>query len=281
MIGRSAGPPDRGWHAELRLAFRRDGSRTALSRREHRGPLVVQKPLYPEGHAVCQCVIIHPPAGIAGGDRLAVDVEVGCGAWAQLTTPGAARWYRSGGAPASQTLCARVGDAGVLEWLPQGAIVYDGARARSEVRIELAGSATFIGGDLVSLGRRASGERFGCGEWRQRLEIVRDAALIWSERALLEAGAPLLRSRAGLNGASVFGTFVGVGARIDADLVRVLRGVAPPQGDGTVTRLPDLVLARYQGDSMASGSAYFGALWSLLRPALTDRAAVRPRIWST
>lgn len=146
---------ERGWDARLALGFRRDAARTLLARRTHRGPLVVQKPLYPEGAAVCQCVVVHPPAGIVGGDRLALDVDVEAGAWAQLTTPGAAKWYRSGGATASQRLSMRVGDEAVLEWLPQGTIVYDGARARSDVRVELTRSAIFIGFDCVALGRRA------------------------------------------------------------------------------------------------------------------------------
>src|SRR5271166_1361303 len=115
-----------GWRGELALAYERSGKRTVLVRRAHRGPLVVQKALYPEGEAVCQSVILHPPAGIVGGDQLALEVDVGDGAWAQLTTPGAAKWYRSAGPRAQQTLAFSVRAKATLEWLPQETIIFDG-----------------------------------------------------------------------------------------------------------------------------------------------------------
>jgi urease accessory protein len=277
----SARPDGAGWDARLVLAFERVGARSVLARRAHRGPLVVQKPLYPEGPGVCQCVIIHPPAGIVGGDRVELEVSVGANARAQLTTPGATRWYRSAGPRATQRLVAHVDDGALLEWLPQGTIVQDGARASAAMQIELAGNGAFIGAEVVSLGRCASGERFRCGEWRQRFEIVRDGAPIWSERAVLQGGGGLLASAVGLNGAPVFGTFVAVMPASSDTMMAALRTLAPAQGEGSVTRLPEVVVARYLGESMEAAGAYFMDAWSIVRPLLTGLAAMRPRIFST
>ncbi|KPA93832.1 urease accessory protein UreD, partial [Pseudomonas asplenii] len=85
------------WHAELELGYARFGDTTRPVRRRHLGPLRVQKHLYAEGPEVCQHIIVHPPGGIAGGDRLDISAHVERDAWAQLTSPGAAKWYRASG----------------------------------------------------------------------------------------------------------------------------------------------------------------------------------------
>src|SRR4029450_13927281 len=89
-----------GWEARLDLSFARDASRTVLAARRYLGPLRVQKALYPEGPEICQAIIVHPPAGIVGGDRLAIAIDVGTRAHAQITTPGAAEGYGSAGVDA-------------------------------------------------------------------------------------------------------------------------------------------------------------------------------------
>src|ERR1700712_4340520 len=93
-----------GWQASLDLRVERRGNRSALTHNLHYGPLRVQKALYPEGDEVCQILILHPPAGIAGGDQLRINLDVGNGAHAQVTTPGAGKWYRSLGPMATQRI---------------------------------------------------------------------------------------------------------------------------------------------------------------------------------
>src|SRR5260221_9486759 len=85
--------PAQPWRARLALDFECRAQRSVLAARRHDGPLVVQKPLYPEGDSVCHAIVVHPPAGIAGGDELEVGMRAQAGAPVLLTTPGAGKWY--------------------------------------------------------------------------------------------------------------------------------------------------------------------------------------------
>src|SRR5688572_5186707 len=91
---------DVGWHAALELGFDVERGATRLGRRAHRGPLVVQRPFFPEGDGVCHVYVLHPPGGLVGGDELALDLDVDAGAHALVTTPAATKIYRTTGAPA-------------------------------------------------------------------------------------------------------------------------------------------------------------------------------------
>ena len=80
---RLAEPVSSTWKARLSLGFRAHGGKTVLADKRSEGPLVVQKPLYPEGGAVCHAIVVHPPGGIAGGDELELSVVDGPSAAAQ------------------------------------------------------------------------------------------------------------------------------------------------------------------------------------------------------
>lgn len=270
-----------GWRAQLQLRFEREPQRTVLAQRRHSGPLRVQKALYPEGPEVCQVIIVHPPGGIAGGDVLDIAIHAGAGAQVQLTTPGAAKWYRTAGARAQATSRIAAGPGACVEWLPQESILFDGARATIATRVELAGDAVFVGWEIMSLGRIAAGERFATGRLRQSFEIARDGRLLWCERALLEGGSPALHSGAVLGGAPVFGTMIVAAPPLDNATLAICRDCAPTQAEGAVSRLPDVFVARYRGASAAAARTYFASLWRILRPVTIGREAVPPRIWAT
>ena len=269
-----------GWRAELSLEFACRGGRTVLASREHRGPLVVQRPLYEEGDAVCQVVVVHPPGGIAGGDRLVLHARAGEGARALLTMPGAAKWYRSAGPWATQAVELQVAPGAVLEWLPQETIVFRGARAQLRSRIELAGDALFAGGEVVCFGRTAAGERFGAGHFGQVTEVLREGRLLFGEHAQIEGGSAVLDSKAGLAGRPVSATMVVAGRDPGRELLARLRLVEPAPGClGGVSTLPGVTGARFLGHSAEAARGYFVALWQLARPAMLGREAVPPRIW--
>lgn len=278
---RVAEPIFASWRAELELGFERRGEATVLARRRHDGPLVVQKPLYPEGESVCHAIVVHPPGGIAGGDELGIAIGADAGAQALLTTPGAGKWYRSGGAQARQMVTMDIAEGATLEWLPQETIVFDGALASLGIEARLAGDAGYIGWDIVCLGRTGSGERFGRGECRFSASLLRDGRPLWLERGRIEGGGRLMRSPAGLADQPVFGTLAAAFPDVGRSHAEVCRAHAPEQGEGAVTLLPGVLLARYLGASTEAAKNYFIALWRVLRPLLAGRAAVEPRIWGT
>lgn len=273
-----------GWSAQLQIEYALRQGRTTLVGRRHSGPLQVQKALYPEGPGICQTILLHPPGGVAGGDLLDIEAGLSAGCHTLITTPGAAKWYRSGGRPARQTVQLTVADGAVLEWLPQETILFDGAHAELLTRIDLFGSASFLGWEITCLGRTASGERFSEGLWRQTTEIRRGETLLWGEYGLLEGNDPLLASPIGLAGHPVTATFMAAGKEVTEELrdacrlVRVADGGADRCG---ITVFPELLVARYLGDSSERARRYFTTLWRLLRPWFGGREACPPRIWNT
>ena len=270
-----------GWRARLALGFERRDARTVLASRRHDGPLVVQKSLHPEGDAVCHAIVVHPPAGIAGGDELLIDVRAGEGAHALLTTPGAGKWYRSVGARASQRVRIEAAAGSAVEWLPQETILYDGALADIAWEAQLAADSRLIAWDIFCLGRTGSGERFLRGDCHLHTRIYRGDRLAWVERARIEAGSAMTASPAGLEGHCVFGTLVASAPRIAPETLANCRTVAPCSGEVAITLLPALLIARYRGDSTEAARACFAALWVKLREPVMGRAAAMPRIWST
>jgi urease accessory protein len=272
---------DGGWCAHLELSFAQRDAGTVLARRSHRGPLVVQKPLYPEGPQVCQAIVVHPPGGVAGGDALSLDIEVRACAHALITTPGASKWYRSAGPDATQSVRLTVARGGVLEWLPQETIVFDGARASLRTQVELEQDARFIGWEVVCFGRIASGERFRTGLLAQVSEIRRNGTPLFGEYAQVEGGSPLLEARSGLAGHPVSGMMLAAGSDLDRAACDRLRALDPGAGAlAGVTALPGVAIVRYLGGSAQAARTYFASAWALLRPALAGRDAVPPRIWS-
>jgi len=190
------------WHGRLDLQYHLEGARCVAHDR-HEGPLRVLKALYPEGDAICHHVLVHPPGGVAGGDRLDIAVEVGAGAHTLITSAGATRFYRSDAEPASQ--CARLNlhAEARLEWLPLETIAYPGCRAANRVRFALAPGAQCLGWDLLALGLPASDAAFDSGWIEQQIHWPG----VWLERGHIAADdARLLASPLGLGGHRALGT---------------------------------------------------------------------------
>ncbi|MBD8655289.1 urease accessory protein UreD [Oxalobacteraceae sp. CFBP 13730] len=264
------------WHASLGLGFVRDGATTRLVRRTHRGPLRVQKALYPEGPDACHVIIVHPPGGVVGGDRLEIDVDAGPACSVLATSPGAAKWYRANGRVSQQAVRLRIAAGAAIEWLPQETIFYDAASVDLEHDVDLAVGSTYIGSEVLCFGRVAAGEAFARGRIRQRTRIRQDGRLLWWEQGILTPDR--IASPLGMRGHAVCATFLAVGRPVPPALQARVRALDPQLASSQVK---SVFVARYLGDDGEAARAVMAQVWALLRPHLLDRPACAPRIWLT
>jgi urease accessory protein len=273
--------PD-GWRGRLALGLERRGTRTVVASREHVGPLVVQRPFYPESDGTCHLYLLHPPGGVVGGDRLETEVEVARGGAALVTTPAATKLYRSAGPLSLVSNQLTVQSGAALEWLPQETIAFGGSRTRLTTRVALEPDAVFLGWEVSCLGRPASGDGFASGELDQRFELTLAGRPLLVDRLHTEGGGSLQRGAWGWGGRTVYGCFVATGT--PAGAVEAIRAALPPGRPGellAVTRVGGVLVLRFLGHGAERARACLGVAWSLAREAVLGKPACAPRIWAT
>ena len=278
------------WHGSLTLAYRRDelrGAPRTVVHDRHDGPLRVLASLYPEGDSICHNVLVHPPGGLVGGDVLTIDVTLDDGAHALITTPGATRFYRSTGAPATQALRAVVGARARLEWLPLETIAYSGCMAENRMRFELAPGGEMIGWEMLALGLPTADQPFVRGRFTQSLELPGR----WLERGLIDAADTLLLdSPLGWAGQRMLGTIwfaAGGGlaaprrvARLDAARSAIAGDPRAAQAGATAVH-DGIVVLRVLAPRVEPAMALLTRVRAAWREAAWQLAANPPRVWRT
>ena len=268
-----------GWTARLELKFALRENRTVLADNRHLGPLVVQRPLYPED-GVCHTCILHPPGGVVGGDRLEIDACAEAGTATLITTPGATKFYRSAGKQAVQEQRLAVHDGALLEWFPQDNIFFPGADAEISTRVDLSPQAAFMGWEIMCLGLPVNGQRFTHSRLRASQAIYRHKTPLLLDRLRVDNEDDLDRP-AGLRGFPVTATFFATGC--NTEILGPIQALAPREKEAlfAVTLMDDLLVARYLGHSTFAARDLFIEVWTLLRPHIAGRTACPPRIWAT
>ncbi|MBJ9421199.1 urease accessory protein UreD [Acinetobacter oleivorans] len=276
------------WYARLELGFCFENSRTIMSHRKHHGPVRVQKMLWPERTGVCHAIIVHPPAGIAGGDHLTFEIETKDQAHAVVTTPGAGKWYKTNGKQAFQHIQLHVKDQSILEWVPQETMLFDGALAHSETHIHLDNAASFIGWDMLVLGRQARAELFIQGSYHNQFKLWREHKLLVADTLYFEGEDRWLSSCLGMNNQAVMGSFWAAAPEkyrsasyLEQQLELIRELMMRMQAPVTLTLLDDVVSARFLGTDVRHCHDAFAAIRARLRRYWFDLDEEFPRIWKT
>ncbi len=287
------------WQAQARLQFRlQGGGPDAPPRTTYQGgataPLKIQRAFQqPDGR--CELPLLHTAGGLVGGDRIGVRASLEPGSRVLLTSVAAQKVYGSVGrsrqAPqgrwAQQELEFQLAAGSDLEWLPQELVLFADGLFEQTCRVELEPGASWLGAEVVRLGRSAAGEGLGQGRWRSQLEIRRlqGPASRWELVDRLELGGTSLEGDHGLAGQAVFGSLVWVApeplaaAELEALASLCRDDRAGLEGEMACGPLDQGLVARYRGPSSQAARYWFTRLWARIRQQRGLASPQLPRVW--
>jgi urease accessory protein len=124
--------------------------------------------------------------GLVDGDRIALDVDVGPGAAAFLSTQASTKVYRSPRGTSSE-LHARISTDGLLAVIPDPVVCFAASRYRQLQSFDLSTGSGLVVVDWVSSGRHASGERWAFHEYVARLRVRVEGKLVLHDALALRA----------------------------------------------------------------------------------------------
>jgi urease accessory protein len=255
----------------IALAVGASAGMTRRCRLREEGSLRLRCPGPPAGEL--EAVILNTAGGVAGGDRLRLDVTVEPGARLLVTTAAAEKVYRTLEPAAAIDVALNVGAGGSLAWLPQETILFDRARLVRSIEVDLAEDARLILAEALVLGRSGMGETVDDGRLIDRWRLRRDGRLIHAEAMRLEGGiAAKLGEPAVAGGAIAVATVLVVpGDDVTASAVR---GLDPAfRGEVGVSAWNGFTVVRL---CAANGAALRHDLIAVLTAL---RRAALPRLW--
>ncbi|MDQ0396254.1 urease accessory protein UreD [Labrys monachus] len=223
--------------------------------------------------AALEAVIINTSGGLTGGDVFKADIHLESGTKAVLTTQACEKIYRSDGTDADVETRLHVEEGAALAWLPQETILFDGARLKRRLIVDMGETSNLLAMEAVLLGRKASGESLTRGLFRDSWRVRRGGRLVYADETAFEGDlAARIGAAAALKGASAYATVLlaapDAASRLDAAR-EVLNNEA---AEGGISTFDGLCVGRLIAQD---GAALRRVLVALLR-ALGGEL---PRVW--
>lgn len=224
--------------------------------------------------------LINLAGGLTGGDDVRVDVSIGEGASAGVTTQAAEKLYRSTGARCIVDNRLSVAAGAWAEWLPQETIFFDGANLKRSLRIDAAPSARLMAVEAVIFGRAAMGETVADGRFLDRVEVRLDGHLFWHESTRVEHAMADALAHPAMGAGTIASATLLLVAEDATDWLAPLRGWLDAEGvHAGVTAMPPLLVARLlSNDPLRLRGVLVQAL-SRLRAGVAGLPEVMPRLW--
>lgn len=124
-------------------------------------PFLIQKAIYPEQDShFAHVYMMSSSGGILQGDELKIDITMGKGSSARVTTQSATKIYKMDQGYATQYITIQSKEGSYLEFVPHQIIPFKSSRFYQEVNLKVEANAFLIYSEIISAGRTASGEKF-------------------------------------------------------------------------------------------------------------------------
>jgi urease accessory protein len=198
-----------------------------------------------------EAVLVNTAGGVTGGDRINVSAQAGEDTQLSITTQAAERIYRTTDGTIGHIQTQIDVDAGArLNWLPQETILFDRARLRRDLCINLAADARLLLCETLVFGRAAMGEHVQHLHLDDRIRVFRDDAPHYLDGIRFDGDvADQLGRGAVTDGAGALATLVFAAPEAES-LLRDVRALLPASA-GASLRSPNLLVLRaLAGDSL-------------------------------
>ena len=273
----------------LRLGFERRGERTILADLESRSPYLAQRALHCDEALPDMAWLFMITTGgcVLQGDRLALEVSLGPGARAHVTTQSATKVHAMDANYATQTQTFALEDDAYLEYLPDPLIAHRQARFASSTTIALAPSASLLYSEIVLNGRKHHhpDECFGATVLSLATMATRPGgAPLFTEKLLIEPAKHPMRQTGVMDGFDVFGNVLLCTPPDKADRIHERVGAEVDLAQGVAfgtCRLPNDAGLIYKvlGRDSAQVKAKVREFWAVAREEITGAAIPAPHFW--
>jgi len=263
----------------LALAFRHDvaASRTRIEKFYQEGCLKARLP-HPAMPAIAEAITLNISGGVAGGDSLVTEIEIGANASASITSQAAERVYRAlDFAPARLRTTISLGAGAQLDYLPQETILFDGFALDRSLDIKLAADADFLGVEGIVFGRQAMGEEVRFGHLNDRISVRRDGLLLLQDMTRLHGDiAVQLARKAVAEGNIGMANILYSGPALPARLQAIRAALADTPCEAGASAFDGVILTRILAPSAA---ALRSAVVAVLKTCRQNRPL--PRSWQS
>lgn len=273
----------------LHLGFERRGERTILAELDYRIPYRAQRALYCDDGMpdLAHVFMITTTGCLLQGDRLALDVALGPGARAHVTTQSATKIHGMDANYAAQTQTIALADGAYLEFLPDPIIPHRSARFVSDTRIAVAPTATLLYSEIIQPGRKHHhpDECFGAAVMSMAVDVARPGGgSLFTEKLLIEPRRHAMRQTGVMGPFDVFGNVLLCAPREKAERIWRRIGADVDLANGLAfgaCRLPNDVglIFKVLGRETAQVKETVRAFWGVVREEITGARVPPPFLW--